>query len=75
MVKDTDEVNFFGRFFSRYSLSLKILWHETGVILKNVYLSSETIYPHPLRYGPFAVSKYSFMARRLAAAATSTRLS
>jgi len=42
-------------------------------MLKNVHPSGEPIWPHPLRCGPFAVPKYSFTARRLAAAATSAR--
>jgi len=42
-------------------------------MLKNFPPSGEPIWPHPLRCEPFAVPKYSFMARRLAAAATSAR--
>jgi hypothetical protein len=41
-------------------------------MLKNFHPPGEPVWPHPLRCGPFAVPKYSFMARRLAAAATST---
>jgi hypothetical protein len=40
---------------------------------EKLHPAGEPIWPHPLRCGPFAVPKYGFMARRLAAAATSTR--
>jgi hypothetical protein len=42
-------------------------------MLENFNPSAEPIWPYPLRCGPFAVPKYSFTARRLSAAATSTR--
>jgi len=73
MLKETDELTFLGQLFSRYRLSPQLLDRETGEILKNVDPSGQPIRPHPLRCGPFAVPSYSFMARRLAAAATSTR--
>jgi hypothetical protein len=73
MAKETGELNSLGSYFSRYSLSPKGLWREAGAILKNFHPSGEPIWPHPLRCGPFAVPKYSFMARRLAAAVTLTR--
>jgi hypothetical protein len=34
---------------------------------------NEPILPHLLRYDPFAVAYHSFMGRRLASAASSTR--
>jgi hypothetical protein len=73
MVKETGELNSLGSYCSRYSLSPKGLWRKTGAILKNFHPAGEPIWPHPLRCGPFAVPQYSFMARRLAAAAGSTR--
>jgi hypothetical protein len=46
---------------------------------KNIYINrhffprGEPISPHLLRCSPFAVDNHSFMVRRLASAATSTR--
>jgi hypothetical protein len=55
MVKETDEMKFSGRLFSRYGLSLKLFGRETGVILKNVHPSGKTIRHYPLLSGSFVV--------------------
>jgi hypothetical protein len=55
MVKETGVLNFLDPLFSRYSLSPKQLFRETGAILKNFHPSGEPIWPHPLRCGPLAV--------------------
>jgi hypothetical protein len=57
--QEIKEIAFFNNFFI---LSIGIF-----------YPSDESILPHLLRCDPFAVDNHSFMGRRLASVATSTR--
>ena len=43
------------------------------ILIGIFYPEGEPILPHMLRYSPFAVDDHSFIGRRLASAATSTR--
>jgi len=43
------------------------------IIIDILYPSGEPISPHLLRCGPFGVDNHTFMDRRLAVTATSTR--
>ncbi len=65
-------MNLLGRFLSKSRFKpslLSIISLYVGIF----YLSGEPISLHLLCYGPIAVDDHSFMGRRLASTATSTR--
>jgi len=49
------------------------IFFKKNFINRHFFPGGEPISPHLLRCGPFAVEDHSFMGRRLASAATSTR--
>jgi hypothetical protein len=53
--------------------SNKFSFEKCYHINRHFFPHGEPISPHLLRCGPFAVEDHSFMSRRLASAATSTR--